>query len=331
MFAEYQSRSLPGADLIVFASPEARCTYAIERLDQVKRVWLIDFRDYSGHSATLSPPDVLARAMYEENRQRIMELSAARGIEVVPCPAVLNFLQPFSELIPDNALDAAVILDISTAPRGHLFAALRFLSDMQEARGTRAFLGYTEVGSHSEEEDAFSYGMQDVAVVPGFEGTMRIRRDLLMLVLGFEGNRAYSLYRRLAPARTNLVLGDSGDSMREFYLDRARRNNHALLHIHGNEALVMPSRDPEAFCRALRERLRELDMNDEFNLYFSCLGTKAQVVGAFLALRFHPRVQVLDALPTRRRFGSGQPTRLVIDDFGTDRLRSSAGPATPSP
>jgi hypothetical protein len=86
----------------------------------------------------------------------------------------------------------------------------------------------------------------------------------------------------------------------------------------------MPSRDPEAFSRSLLDRLNVIDPGDEFNVYFSCLGTKAQVVGAFLALRYHPRVQVLDALPTRRRFGSGAPSRLVIDDFATDGLTSSS-------
>lgn len=327
MFVPADTVRLSHADLLVFASPEPRCTYAATSLGaNVRRLWIVDFQEYAVSHSRLSETDLHVRDEYAKNFEHLRRIGERLPGGVATLPAVLNYLQPFAELATRHTIGTdgvALVVDISTAPPGHLFALLAFARQLQISHGTRVLVAYVQVESHSPSEDAFSYGMQDVAVVPGFEGKIRIARDVLLLVLGFEGNRAYSLYRRLAPARTELIVGDSYDDQRDFYIATSRRNNHSLLHIHGNKATLMSSRDVDLFAQQVGAKLDELAQDREQNIYFSCLGTKAQVLGAYLALRSRPHVQVLDALPTRRRFGSGRPVSLLLDDFGVDRLATT--------
>lgn len=324
MLVPMESVDFDTAELVAFASPEPRCTYAAAALAaRVTRMWVVDFVDYSFKHPRLSAIDLRVREEYEKNLADLRRIGASVAGGATFLHAGLNHLQLFEDVVDGHdfgAAPSALVIDISTAPRGHLFAVLAFARSLQLAHHRRVCVAYTQVESHEENEDAFSYGMQDVAVVPGFDGTIRIARDVLVVVLGFEGNRAYSLYRRLAPARTELIIGDSRDEQRDFYIATAKRNNHSLLHIHGNRASLMSSRDPDEFSRELGLKLDQLKGDGEYNLYFSCLGTKAQVLGAFLALQSRPDVQVLDALPTRRRFGSGRPVSLLLQDFGVEGL-----------
>ena len=132
------------------------------------------------------------------------------------------------------------------------------------------------------------------------------------------------------PNKTVLILGDSGDDERSFYLEQARANNHGLLHIHGNREYIMPSRDPIDFARTLRKFIDEevKPLEDRYNIYFSCLGTKAQTVGAFLTLQSYPSIQVLDSLPSRRRIASSGKRKTLFADLGPSGLLNNiVGPS----
>jgi hypothetical protein len=323
MFFAETAPHLGDYDIVLFASPEQRCLYGLNStgsLGTPKRVWLVTFGDYS----KLQPVDIdcvdqAAIQQYWRNYESIRRWADTRSVEVKAVPRYLNALRSFDdEFGPDNALLRPLAVDISCAPRGHLLALLEFLHRRHIRRNQRLVLMYSLASHQSTSEEDFSYGIQDIAVVPALGGTIRLRQDLLILILGFEGNRAYSLYRRLAPNRTMLILGDSGDEEREFYLEQAQRNNHGLIHIHGNTVHTMPSREPIAFARRLKALLDEEvePIKTRFNVYLSCLGTKAQTVGCFLALLGYPYIQVLDTLPTRRRMASEGHRCTLFGDLG---------------
>jgi hypothetical protein len=287
-------------------------------------VWVSEFSDYDREQPTdLSHADSLAITKYKENRNAIkgwMQDNAPR-VEMVQC--CLDLPAPFETLLgAPTPFRAPLVVDISCAPRGRLLALLRYLAKCQEHSGQRVSLMYSLVKRQAPSEEAFSYGMQDVRVVPGFAGQVRLKKDLLIIVLGFEGNRAFSLHRRLMPNKTILILGDSGDSERDFFLRQARANNHALLNTHGKEIHVMASRDPIRFAQEFEEVLKTRiePVIDKFNIYVCCLGTKLQAVGAYLALRKYPYVQVVDALPSRRRIASEGERQTLFMDLGVRAL-----------
>jgi hypothetical protein len=311
------------ATLIMFLSPELRCLEGIKQIlaqDTVGHIVAFHFLDYEQSQPPDNPPvDREAVRAYHMNRATLARLASENDIRIDELRTSLYYLRAFQNALEKLKPLSSAILDISCAPRGHLLTLLRELAKFQRTRECHVRLLYAIAARMATSEDAYSSGVQDIVVVPGLNGKMRSRQDMLVLIAGFEGNRALSVYRRLMPQRTIILLGDSEDSDRDCFLQQAHRNNHSLLHIHGNRHATLPSRDPFG-CAATLDRLLldiETTERDRFNVYLSCLGTKAQTVGAFLALLKHPHVQVLHSLPTRRRLPSQGPCRLVWWDLGT--------------
>jgi hypothetical protein len=320
--------SLKKFELLLFVSPETRCVQglgAIRHLPAPKRAWVIDFRDYEEPQARdASQGDIQAAKAYKRNRNTIKRWLAQNSVEEKVVSCHLGQLEPFdTHFGPINAFRLPLLVDISCAPRGRLFALLDYLSRCQTMENQRVCLMYTLVKRHATDEDAYSYGIQDIVVVPGFNGVIRLRKDLLILVLGFEGNRAFSLYKRLSPNKAFLILGDSSDKDREFYLKHSEVNNGSLLRIHGIEKRLMPSRDPITFARAFQDFLNETiePIHEQYNVYVSCLGTKLQALGLYWAIRGTPYIQLLDSIPSRRRIATMGRRETVFLDLGSSGLR----------
>jgi hypothetical protein len=326
MFSE-SSVKLDRYELLLFASPEERCLYGLNNIThdaKLCRAWLIGFDDdYSSNNAESHGTANKAIGLYQQNRQELETELLKHTSQLTRLNMRLNVLEPFEDVFgTDNPFRAPLVVDISCAPRGHLLALLKCLAQCQRTSEQHVVLIYSLVKRQAATEDFYSYGMQDVVVVPGYPGQIRLKHDLLILALGFEGNRAFSLYRRLAPNMTFLIVGETGEPDAMFYREQALTNNHGLIHIYGNQLLTMPSRDPYAFCsqfaRFLAEKIKPL--SEKFNVYFSCLGTKLQTVGAFLALTNHPYVQVVDSLPTKRGISCEGARGTRVFDLGTKGL-----------
>lgn len=330
MFTDAKGLQLDGYELLVFGSPEPRCLHglgSIPQLGRLERAWIVTFADYDeGQPKDLCREDISVIKQYHDHIAILENHLAAHTSRINTIALRLSALQPLDDQLGSpNPFELPLVVDISCAPRGHLLALLNYLARCQRADSQAISIMYSLVNRQAVSEDAYSYGMQDVAVVPGFYGQIRLKHDLLILVLGFEGNRAFSLYKRLAPNKTFLIMGETNDDDRLFYKERAHLNNHGLIHISGNELREMPSRDPYAFARELRKLLQmEIEpLAERFNVYFSCLGTKLQTLGAFLALQSHPYVQVIDSLPTRRRIASQGARQTLFANFGTKGLIDS--------
>lgn len=313
-------------EFLLFISPESRCLNALDsvpKLGRIVKAWKVDYTDYDeGQPSDLAGADKAAILGYRENRKAVESWLVSKKIESTSVVSGLKGEEPFDDdLGPPSPFSLPLVVDISCTPRGRLLALLEYLSRCQAQATQKVYLLYSMPGSQAHDEAALSYGIHDVIVIPGFPGQIRLRQDALILVLGFEGSRALSLYKRLMPTRTILILGDSGDEQREYYLENSRANNHSLLSIHGNTKLVLPSRDPISFAKGLSDYFQQEPLSkDRYNVYFSCLGTKLQTLGAFWFLRQHPMVQALDTLPTRRRVGSHGKGRVLIANLGTDGL-----------
>ncbi len=326
---------LENYELLVFASPEPRCLHGLKTIPTIgtlQRAWIIEFSDYNQNQpADSSQIDIEVFKKYHQNLATLHEVIGSYTPNIVPLTYRLNLLEPFDDQLGSpSPFNHPLVVDISCAPRGHLLALLNYLARCQSTTHQRIVMMYSIVQRQAEEEESYSFGMQDVAVVPGFNGRIRLKHDLLIIVLGFEGNRAFSLYRRLDPNKTYLILGDSSGPDRDFYIERAKKNNHSLLHSHGNKSRFMSSRDPRLFAfefgKFLREEIQPLV--DRYNVYFSCLGTKTQTVGAFLAIQSHPYIQVVDALPTKRRIASEGEKETLFADFGSRGLLNPDARAT---
>jgi hypothetical protein len=326
MFSEFNP-ILNDYELLAFASPEIRCMYGprfLQSVGNLKRSWLFEFADYDDpYPLDVSDADRSAAKQYRSNRDELHTIFREQGAEVERSITYLDVLESYQSYFgSSNHFRHALVVDISCAPRARLLALLSYLSECQRRWNQKVILVYSTVRRHSIDEEAFSYGIQDIAVVPGFHGRVRLRQDLLVAVLGFEGNRAFAVYRRLMPHKAYLILGDSQDESRTFYMEQALKNNQGLLRIHGNKTCVMASRNPLTFAESLNTFLQNEihPLSDRFNVYFSCLGTKPQTIGSFLTLRQYPYIQLLESVPSRRRIATEGAEKVLFANLGESGL-----------
>jgi hypothetical protein len=241
------------------------------------------------------------RANYAEAQLRLRR----RGITYEIIDTDLDDLGAFSSTIRGMSWNQTA-LDMSTMPRSYILTTLRFASPEVET------IIYTQGRNRREGEDAFTIGVRDVVTLPGFEGRMGHRPTLLVISLGYEGARAYSLFRRYEPTVTIACLGDPGpgDAERDQILGTVVRNNGPLLDTDGVRSCRLPSYDPTAFAeeaaKVIENAVKELGQSQGFpvDVVLSPVGTKPQTLGLFSIWREHPAYQIAYAIPTTRRLGT---------------------------
>ena len=246
-----------------------------------------------------------ARERFHENHKRGLQILVDRAIPYDEMRLTLDDLDTWTKLA--QTLDVrTMVFDISTFPRSYILTMLRFIPRKPQ------FLAYTKVGRHRYPEDAYAIGLKNVITLPGFEGAVGWRPTLLVISLGYEGARAYSLFKRYDPIRTLAILGDPGekDSARNKILETAKKNNSTLLSTDSVYYASLPSYDPQAFCaqcEALIERLRqsvEREQGIAPDIVLAPVGTKMQAIGLYEVWNRHQEYQMAYPIPMKRRRGT---------------------------
>jgi hypothetical protein len=302
------SDRVAASTLVTAPSYEARFLSSLDRACdalQLRSVALIVFKEYMEERSKVREIDSEAaaalRANYAEAQRRLRQ----RGIGFEVIETNLDDLGAFSKTIRAISWDQTA-LDISTMPRSYILTILRFASPDVET------IIYTQGKNRREGEDAFTIGVRDIVTLPGFEGQMGHRPTLLVMSIGYEGARAYSLFRRYEPTVTLAFLGDPGgtDEEREQILDTVGRNNGPLLDTDGVRFCRLPSFDPSAFAdqalKIIHTTTRDLEQSQGFptDVVLSPVGTKPQSLGLFSIWREQPGYQIAYAIPTTRRLGT---------------------------
>ena len=294
--------------LVTVPSYEARFLSSLDRVCEAlepKCVTFIIFKEYMEESSKGREIDseaaVALGTNYAEAQRRLRQRRI--GFEVIETN--LDDLGAFSKMIRGMSWDRTA-LDISTMPRSYILTTLRFAFPDVET------IIYTQGKNQREGEDAFTIGVRDIVTLPGFEGQMGHRPTLLVMSIGYEGARAYSLFRRYEPTVTLAFLGDPGcaDGEREQILRTVGRNNGPLLDTDGVRSFRLPSYDPYAFAeealKIIHTATGELEQSQGFptDVVLSPVGTKPQSLGLFSIWREHPGYQIAYAIPTTRRLGT---------------------------
>ncbi len=125
-----------------------------------------------------------------------------------------------------------------------------------------------------------SYGVKYVAPVPFYAGIQYPERpDLLVLFLGYEGERAVRLWRTVEPEHTIAIVANP--AFRPGGHLPTIRNNRTLLELDRSvlEQRQVAAGSPGAVFRLL---LQISEQFSKWNVMVSCLRPKVQVLGAFL-------------------------------------------------
>lgn len=204
--------------------------------------------------------------------------------ETDPAGSIALFTMHLHEL-GLNPTSSIITLDITTFNKRHLLMLLKELDELGYWSSLRVL--YTEPQDYATDLYLpLSMGIKQIDPVPGFVNTQPLNKPLLLLILlGYEGDRAMALFNNIDPNETLLVVPKP--AFHDEWEGRTEKMNSDLITLLGDEKLRhADSRNPEEVAATLAKILTSGDHNlDDWSCYVSPLGTKPQIVGLYLFWR----------------------------------------------
>ena len=202
----------------------------------------------------------------------------------------------FKHLCKDRSIELKnknITIDITTFTKQYLLVLLKFI-EKQDPKSVRLF--YTEPEDYAVKwEKPLSYGLIDIISVSTYGGHFYVEKEnLLILQLGYEGNRAYVIWEKLTPHKTIILIGKP--SFRNSWEGRVEEFNKKLISkLPKNSVKYIPTLDPFEVSKNLDNLIEQY--SQKFNIVISPLGPEPQVIGCYLSVRKHSDVQIIYAIP----------------------------------
>jgi hypothetical protein len=276
---------------IVCASFEERNLAVVNRLGEMYRATRSVIFKYDVKSKT---------DLRERNLQKLKGALALHSdcIYCITCDLhdPLDGILEFQESYGRNEIllqDKNITIDITTFTKQYLLLLLRFV-EKQKPKSVRLF--YTEPEEYAVKwNKPLSSGLVDIVSLPTYGGHYYAEKeDLLILMLGYEGDRAYGIWERFAPHKTIILIGRP--SYKNAWEGRVEEFNKKTISKLPEESVnYISATNPFE----VGKRLNDLFSSylKDFNISISPLGPKPQVVGCYLSIKEHPDVQVVYAIP----------------------------------
>ena len=189
--------------------------------------------------------------------------------------------------------DANITVDVTTFTKQYLLVLLKFI-EKRNPRSLRLF--YTEPEDYSVKwEKPLSYGLIDIVSVPTYGGHFYTEKEnLLILQLGYEGDRAYGIWERFNPHKTLILIGKP--SFRDSWEGRVEKFNEKILSkLPEDSKIYIPTLDPFGVSKMLDKLIDQYSQG--FNIFLSPLGPKPQAIGAYLSIIKYHDIQIIYAIP----------------------------------
>jgi hypothetical protein len=214
-----------------------------------------------------------------------------------------------------------VTLDISTFTKQYALVLLKLLNESKSGNCIRVL--YTEPEEYGPHRGGrLTEGLEKIVSVPFFGGYYNIEmKKLLVLFLGYEGERALAIWEEYAPDRTIAFIGKPG--YRKGWEKVSEELNHRLLEMPVIEKRTVSTLSPTDVIANL-EKIYEI--YKDWNIYISPLGSKIQALGIYLFAKQHPEIQIVYAIPLEypeEDYSGGiGPTRFFyLDSPTSDSIR----------
>ncbi len=277
----------PDDALICCGSPEDRCLGTINRLTpdyHARTVYLIR---YTNHESRKRAENI------EKMRQKLSTVGPIRDIQIdeeKPIPVIMDLIEEITKSAI-NTRKARISIDISTIRKWHLLIFMKAFEAVKERHLLR-FL-YTEPEDYvTDLFQPLSFGIKDIFPIPNYSGNFDFSRDsLLVLMLGYEGDRALALFEEMDPTECLLLIAKP--SYHEEWEGRAEVMNKGIISAVGSSQIrYIHSRNPILVAYQLRELLSHTHFK-QYNHVISPLGTKPQTLGLHCYLSSNPPNTVL--------------------------------------
>jgi hypothetical protein len=209
----------------------------------------------------------------------------------------------------------SITIDVSTFIKWHLLVLLKAL----DLHGILPYvrLLYTEPGEYVLDHPLSLY-VKDLTPIPFFQGHFDFsRKTLLVIMLGYEGDRALALFENIDPDECLLLVPEP--AYKREWEGRTQEMNAQVINLAGASKLrVLHSRDPSVVFHQLVAMLAVPELRD-YNQFVAPLGTKPQVVGLFNYLcRYGEYANVVSLSPLRHNdpYSDGIGATWVIQEPG---------------
>lgn len=283
--------------LLTAYSYEDRVVDSLQRSIQVFNIERTTILDYNVKDYL----DARTIAKWEKNREKMRDLLQCRDIEIneVGCRDDDTTTLP-KDIESDLKTEERVLVDISGLTRNYLLHFARILDSY-----LTLFLYTSRVNRLLTDEEQ-SLSIRKIIPIDGFEGISHIERtDLVVLILGYEGNRALAFLNRFETNPVFAMIGipfSNDPEIDNTYKRGVANANSKLLKVH-RVAMYQPflhSLDPFTFAKELNDAIVSFPNLQDYNICISCLGTKMQTLGLYVYWKYNRACQLLYSIPYRR-------------------------------
>jgi hypothetical protein len=281
------TQNKPDDILICCASPEERCKGVVQRLAPDYRSRIVLFLRYTNHKSKKRERNI------QEMKDRLKSVGEIHEIAIdedKPIPILREIIDDIMKQNKNNE-KPRITMDISTMIKWHLLILLKGL-DLTKKGGTLRFL-YTEPKDYiTDLFQPLSFGIHSIFPIPTYSGNFDFSKNsLLVLILGYEGNRAMALYEEMDP--TDCLLLIAKPSYHKEWEGRTEKMNKEIINTVGALKIrYIHSRNPVKVSEQLHKLLSS-PVYQQYNHIISPLGTKPQTLGLHLYLSANPPNTVL--------------------------------------
>lgn len=213
---------------------------------------------------------------------------------------IISFWYNIEEWFKGKETPNLITIDVSTFTKSFLLILLKFLR--QKFPQAKVRILYTVARYPTIPKNVhLSWGIKDVIILPYFGSFKNAKNGniFLFLFLGYEAERAYSIWRSIEPTYTVAIVGEPptypGAEV------PARALNKFILKHPQTLVKAVSALNPMESKEIISEWYKKRDYKD-FLFFISPLGTKMQVVGIYLFFEEHEpltRAKIIYALPAQ--------------------------------
>lgn len=271
----------PDAILVVFASPETRCLGVVKKLQgyRVRRICVLRIID---------EPNKDRQANIDELEASCEGIAPVEFCDFKHAEPLFGIDELADKIESVFEPSATITIDISTFPRIALLLVLKMLARRFVRRDAGLRLLYSEADGYTDRKGFVASGLSRVSIVPTFSATYTAAEELiLILFLGYEGDRALGISQAIEPHRT--IVAIPKPEMREGWRGLSEEYNSALLAgLDKTDVYAVDPHNPQSTVAFLRDVILERSWPEGTNFYIAPLGTKPQAVGVCQFCVEHP-------------------------------------------
>ncbi len=273
---------------ITCASFEERCLGTLRKFDKYKANRIILFKFKEPNPVREINVDKMDQLFKDSSvTDEYKKIIAEHGISVDGILQLHNYCK--SNKLLEFPCRLTITIDITTFSKELLFDTLFYLTNFLKYKRLRLLYTLPEKYA-SPEEGPLSDGIKNVKVAPFFWNSWStIKEDLLVVILGYEEMRAWSLVSSF-DANVNMIYITKPGSKPEWNTHCEEYNKRLLKE--NFDVDEIPAMDPVETIRILENQIIETRLYENHNIFIAPLGTKPQVVGTFCFVEKHPDANI---------------------------------------